>query len=145
MQGFTLLAAALLSHPWREERRPLNRIQIVFLSLYQEGLCPHCGKPLLSEEPIIDEHLIPRKLHVDDGRNLDALDNRRLYHAACAREKTTGDASDIARAKRRKLFHETGRHDRKKRVQKIPQRKNPWPKGRKLQSRPFAKPKKLVD
>ncbi|MEM1409780.1 MAG: hypothetical protein AAGG79_03435 [Pseudomonadota bacterium] len=139
MKGFVRIAAALLSHDWQEKRRPLNRIQTVFLTQYQEGLCPYCGKPLLSGGKLIDEHLIPRKFHVDDGPNLDALDNRRLLHQECAAEKTKGDFSDIARAKRRKLFHETGRHDQKTRVRTIPRRKNPWPAGRKLGSRPFRK------
>lgn len=140
MQGWTLIAAGLLSPAWQEKRRPLTKVQHAFLWLYQEGRCGcGCSASLLGPERHIDEHLIPRHFGSED-RNLDALSNRRIFLAGCAAIKTARtDARDIAKVRR--LQGKTGQAKRRadRGESSIKTRKNPWPpKGsRKLQSRPM--------
>ena len=92
------------------------------------GLCAFCRQPCERFGPsTIYDHIIPLALGGPDVNS-----NVQLLHAEpCDRLKTARDKKHIAKAKR--LAGETctapGRP--------IPQRANPWPKGRKLQSRGF--------
>lgn len=83
------------------------------------------------------DHAMP--LHLVDRSQPDAwkywtLENLRTRCPECHKAKTAQEAKD--RGKVRRL-----RGDNKaKRKRKIPQRANPWPKGRKLPSQGFSKP-----
>lgn len=113
-----------------EARKPLNRAQVVAILCRQAGGIPcgcGCGEPLDPlGEGVVDEHVIPLE---QTGPN--DLRNRALYRRPCAVEKTKRDATNTAKCKR--LDGETCTGP----TRPIPQRANPWPRGQKLQSRPF--------
>lgn len=101
MDGFAGIVAGILSPEWREDRSALSRAAFLFLFAYQGGVCDcGCNRPLFGPYRIRDEHIIPRFNHVEGGRNLDALDNRRLYLEPCSRQKDKADAKDNARTRR---------------------------------------------
>lgn len=118
-----------------EKRKPLTRAQVIELSVRQNGRCGcGCGLKLDAlREGVIDEHRVPLELL---GSN--DLANRELWRKPCSAAKTKADQTSIAKAKR--LAGETctapGRE--------IPTRVDAWPKGRKLESRPFAPTKKAA-
>lgn len=103
-----------------EGRKVLTVRQAVHLAVQQRGLCGcGCGEPIDAlGEGFIDEHVIPLAL---TGSN--DLENRALLRRPCALEKTKGDVSRIAKAKRQSRAvgpREPPEHP-------IPQRADPWP------------------
>lgn len=126
------------------KRKPLTRVQLIQLMLDQEGKCGcGCGVKLdPMGEGVIDEHVIPRELSEPGHQGeRDDLSNRELWRKPCAKAKTTGDIKRIAKA--RAQAGETGQRARREKRGKgtIPTRPQPWPKGRKLQSRGFERKK----
>lgn len=126
------------------KRKPLTRVQLIQLMLDQEGKCGcGCGVKLdPMGEGVIDEHVIPRELSEPGHQGeRDDLSNRELWRKPCAKAKTTGDMDQINKAKRQGL--ERGQQARRKKRGKgtIPTRPQPWPRGRKLQSRGFERKK----
>ena len=80
------------------------------------ALCPKCFKPFSGDVQF--DHEIPLGL---DGPDHDEKPMVPL-HAGCHKIKTSKDQADIARAKRRKRYHETGKSSAKKHVKKIQNR-----------------------
>ncbi|HYC66684.1 hypothetical protein [Brevundimonas sp.] len=114
-----------------EARKPLTAKQRAELALAQGGRCGcGCGGKLdHAGEGTVDEHLNPLGL---TGTN--DLANRSIWRKPCSDAKTYGtDLPAIAKAKRIEARETGTRRERKP----IPQRPDPWPKGRKLASRPF--------
>ena len=114
-----------------EERRPLNRPQVIAVLCDQAGgIRCGCGCGEMLDplgEGVIDEHV--RALGLVGTND---LDNRRFYRRPCATDKTRGDVGRIAKAKRQSRAvgpREPPEHP-------IPQRANPWPPAG---SRPFPK------
>lgn len=119
-----------------EKRKALTRNQLLILMLRQEGRCG-CGCGVKLDplgEGVIDEHWNPLGL---TGTN--DTENRRLLRKPCAKAKTEGaDMPRITKARRQGL--ETGQQARRmKRDKPVIQSRNEWPKGQKLQSRPWPK------
>jgi len=94
--------------PYRVERRkPLTDKERVELFVSHDGTCCICGGKIRVGERWIDEHVEPLWR---SGTN-DA-DNRAPAHLACAREKTRGEATDRAKARRLAAKH-LGAHAKK--------------------------------
>lgn len=113
-----------------EARKPLTKLQRAGLFMSQRGICGcGCGQKLdHAREGTIDEHVQALGLL---GTN--DMQNRSLWRAPCSAKKTFAqDIPAIAKAKRIEARETGTRRPRKP----IPQRKDPWPKGQKLQSRP---------
>lgn len=109
-----------------DKRKPLTRRQALQLMLDQNGRCGcGCGVKLdPMGEGVIDEHVIPLEIR----ENANELANRSLYRKPCAARKTPGDLKAIAKCRRIEARENGTRRERKP----IPQRANPWPKGRKF-------------
>lgn len=91
------------------------------------GICHLCSQKIATGEPWDDEHVIDRWTSGDDS-----LENRRPAHRdTCHRAKTAGDAKVRGKIKRIIAREDGTRRPRKP----IPQRANPWPKGRKIPSK----------
>ena len=108
-----------------EPRRPLTRRETIELAVRQGGRCGcGCGDKLDAlREGVTDEHRIPLAM---GGTN--DLSNRELWRTPCAKQKTAkADQPAIAKVKRIEARADGTRRARKP----IPQRKDPWPKGRK--------------
>lgn len=116
----------------------------------QEGRCAHCGGPLgpdteYDHRPPLWEREVSAEGTDYVPPQLDS-DHIHALHVLCHLERTTGRKADAERtvttkgsdAHRRKL--ERRRTAKPKRKAKIPQRVNPWPKGRKIRSRKWKKP-----
>jgi hypothetical protein len=78
-------------------RKPLSKWEFAKLFLDQLGRCFKCGCKL-EKGKTFDEHLVPRETLPADV--CDALENRKLYCSACAKEKTPGDQALIAKGRR---------------------------------------------
>jgi hypothetical protein len=78
-------------------RKPLTKFQYATIFLDQQGKCFSCGEKLQGGK-VIDEHLVPRETLPAD--RCDALENRRLFCASCAKKKTVGDQAVIAKSRR---------------------------------------------
>ena len=86
------------------KRRRLSDAEKRQIIARQNKRCAICGRELVGAVHM--DHRIPFELGgADDASNIQALCARPCHSA-----KTKIDAADIARAKRRKLFMETGRH-----------------------------------
>lgn len=86
------------------KRRRLSSGEKAQIIARQNKCCAICGRELVGTVHM--DHRIPFELGgADDASNIQAL-----CAIPCHREKTKQDVRDIARAKRRKLFMETGRH-----------------------------------
>jgi hypothetical protein len=121
--------------PKPPKRRELTRMEVIELSVRQEGKCGcGCGAKLdAMREGVIDEHVIALGYGREDAND---LKNRALYRKPCAAKKTAEeDLPGIAKCKR--LAEETGTGPKRE----IPTHVNAWgPKGvRKIQSRGFQK------
>lgn len=121
--------------PKPPKRRELTRMEVIELSVRQEGKCGcGCGVKLdAMREGVIDEHVIPLAYGKEDAND---LKNRALFRKPCAAKKTAEvDQPGIAKAKRN--AGETCNGPK----QEIPTHVNAWgPKGvRKIQSRGFQK------
>jgi 5-methylcytosine-specific restriction endonuclease McrA len=120
-----------------EKRRPLTRAQIAELTLRQMGKCAKCGERLdfATKGAVVDEHLHPL---ADGGTN--DTDNRAFYCRGCATPKTAKEARDRGKSKR--IAEGRTQHDRRAKAKaegthrKMGMR--PWPKGRKIQSKPMT-------
>lgn len=109
-----------------EKRRVLTRAEFGQLMIDQNGRCGcGCGEKLQPmQERVIDEHRIALAL---GGTN--DLTNRELWRLPCAKVKTAKkDQPAIGKCKRIVARNDGTRRQRKP----IPQRADPWPKGRKL-------------
>ena len=96
------------------------------------GLCDECGEPVALSGGTIYDHRIPfwtAPYLDDDGPNV------RPIHVACDKQKTKADQGVIGHIKRLIARQDGTRRPRKA----IPQRVDPWPKGRTIPSRPFSK------
>lgn len=117
----------------RRDRIALNH----FIRIYGALSCALCSQPLDLSGPWIAEHMTPFAL---GGADDDGEDNVRPACKACADRKThgtaatghRGDTSAIAKAKRLAKGGKTRGPGPKSRPTQ-------WPKGRKMQSRPFPK------
>lgn len=90
--------------------------------------CSLCGKRIEPEDKVEWDHI---HALVHDGPH--EYQNLRPVHHECHKAKSAQDVKANAKVKR--LRGETCQGPKKK----IPQRKDPWPEGRKMQSRPFQK------
>jgi 5-methylcytosine-specific restriction endonuclease McrA len=81
-------------------RKPLTTKQRVELFKEHKGLCCICKGRINVGEKWIDEHINPLGL---TGTN--EMSNRGPAHVACAKGKTKGDLSNIAKAKRVEAKH----------------------------------------
>lgn len=91
------------------------------------GVCHLCGQKIAAGEPWDDEHVIDRWTSADDS-----LENRRPAHRlGCHPKKTAADAKVRGKIKRIIAREDGTRRPR----QAIPQRANPWPSGRKINTR----------
>ena len=109
------------------KRRPWTAVERRIVIERQDGLCDHCSEPL---GLIVDlDHIEARW-----WRGNDHLDNARALHPQCHRKhKTPIDLGLIAHVKRIIARNNGTRRPRKV----IAARVDPWPKGRRIQSRPF--------
>ena len=112
-------------------RKPLTGAKRAAFFEAHGGVCYLCGEKITAGEPWDDEHVIDRWTSADDS-----LENRRPAHRdTCHKAKTAADAKPRAKIKRI-----IAREDGTRRLRKpIPQRKDPWPKGRKITSKGFRK------
>lgn len=86
--------------PKPPKRRDLTRMEVIELSVRQEGKCGcGCGVKLdAMREGVIDEHVIPLAYGKEDAND---LKNRALFRKPCAAKKTAEvDQPGIAKAKR---------------------------------------------
>jgi len=115
----------------------------------QGGNCAHCHAPLGPDTEY--DHRPPLWEREVNAEGTDYVppqldpDHIHALHVLCHLERTTGRKADAERtvttkgsdAHRRKMERKRQRPKRFK--AKIPQRVNPWPKGRKLRSRKWMK------
>jgi 5-methylcytosine-specific restriction endonuclease McrA len=121
-----------------EKRRPLTRSQLAELVLTQMGKCAACGSKLdfAAKGRVVGEHLCPL---AEGGTN--DTSNRALYCRDCATAKTLKEIP--ARAKSKRIAEGRTQADRREKAKaegsyrKMGMRE--WPKGRKIQSRGFAR------
>ena len=97
-----------------ENRKPLTPKQRAEMFAAHKGICCLCGDKILDPNKWIDEHFIPVAIGRVTG-SVNAMENRGPVHIECAKEKTTKDRKDIAKAKR--LANETGQNRKKKKIQ----------------------------
>lgn len=81
-------------------RRSLSRSARLALFLAAGGRCHICGGLIRPGDGWEVEHVIPLAQGGEDGG-----DNLRPAHVKCHRSKTSRDAADTARAKRREAAH----------------------------------------
>lgn len=81
-------------------RRPSSRLRKLILDS-QSGCCLSCEQPLVEVE---FDHVIPLGLGGDNGP-----DNWAAVCPSCHKRKTGADLKRIAKAKRQRRYHETGR------------------------------------
>lgn len=116
------------------KRRRLTEREVLLVCLQQGATipCRRCDKPIDWRGAIESErdHVLALGL---GGK--DTLDNVEFLHRRCHKAKTDEDKERIAKADRQRRHHETGRSSGKARVQKIPARVDPWPKGQKIAKR----------
>lgn len=104
------------------------------------GRCEICGKKVQTGEDYDIDHRLAWALTFDDGD-----DNLRTVHKSCHRDagaKTADDVKRIAKAKRQSGIEGGQAARRAKRGHGLIQSRTDWPKGRKLESRPFSKPRR---
>lgn len=89
-----------------------------------DGLCAGCDEPLADKWHV--DHRLPIALN-----GTHAPDNWQPLCESCHALKTREDVARIAKAKRQRKLVENVEPSKRP----IPARKNPWPKGRKLQWR----------
>jgi 5-methylcytosine-specific restriction protein A len=110
--------------PEAGKRKLLTPKQRAELFKAHDGRCHLCGEKIGAGEPWDDEHVIDRWTSGDDS-----LANRRPAHRdTCHKAKTAADAAPRAKIKRIIAREDGARRPRKP----IPQRADPWPKGRKI-------------
>jgi hypothetical protein len=99
------------------------------------GVCHLCNRKVLAGEDYELDHIIPWALSFNDDD-----DNLRVAHKTCHRTDKTGpDVARIAKAKRQSGIEGGQAARRAKRGHGLIQSRNEWPKGQKLQSRPWPK------
>jgi len=104
-------------------RKRLTKLQRARLFQERGGLCCICGSKIIPTDEWDVDHVIPLALGGED-----VIENMHPAHRSCHRgvgSKTSKDIKQIAKAKRQKAYHETGR-GRKRRGRKLPSR--PFPK-----------------
>lgn len=110
-------------------RKPLTGAKRAAFFEAQGGVCYLCGGKIGPTEAWDDEHVIDRWTSADDS-----LKNRRPAHRdTCHKAKTAVDAKARAKVKRIIAREDGTRRPR----QKIAQRVDAWPKGRKIKSKGF--------
>lgn len=105
------------------KRKRLTKLQRARLFERRGGLCHICREKILPDQDWDADHIIPLALG-----GADEVDNLHPVHRSCHRgvgSKTSSDVKQIAKAKRQKLKHETGR-SRKRRGREFPSR--PFPR-----------------
>lgn len=112
-----------------ENRRAMTTARKARIHTLRDGKCWMCGFAVeVSGPTVIYDHRVPLELGgTDDNSNLWPL-----HRSPCDRIKTAADRKRIDKAKRlqRKL-------ERPLPCGSIAAHVNPWPPGRKMQSRPF--------
>lgn len=102
------------------------------------GICSICKRKIQAGEPYEIDHILAWALTFRDDD-----DNLTTVHKSCHREqKTGGDVATIAKAKRQSGIEGGQAARRAKRGHGLIQSRNEWPKGAKLQSRPFPTKRK---
>ncbi len=113
-------------------RKPMTPKQRVEFFARHGGVCWICKEKIGPTEDWDDEHVIDRWTSADDS-----LENRRPAHRlGCHPAKTKADAKVRGKIKRIIAREDGTRRPR----QAIPQRANPWPKGRKLPTKKDRRP-----
>ncbi|WP_158085675.1 HNH endonuclease [Henriciella aquimarina] len=116
---------------WIKDRKPFSEAVKRAVQERSGGTCEKLGCEAEGEEY---DHGVPVALGGES-----TLENCRLLCTACHRRKSSLDVKMIARADRK--GGRSGQYARRTKAKAegrhkaIPSRKNPWPKGRKLQSR----------
>lgn len=122
------------------ERSPLKaRVELLRRAVY----CAGCGRTMFMRMEYQYDHEIARAISGDDRpSNLRpycvTLDAGGMVRVGCHNLKTERDKAIIAKGAR--LRGEKGRRNPLRKTKKIPQRLDPWPKGkRKIRSRAFRR------
>lgn len=104
------------------------------------GVCYLCGKKVLAGQPWDAEHVKAWTIYGDDSD-----ENLKVAHKeVCHKAKTDADMKIVHKSNRQGLI--TGQQARRaKRGFGLIQSRNEWPKGQKLQSRPWPKKGKPND
>lgn len=114
------------------KRPSISKAKRARIFLEHDGICWLCKVKIGADEPYDIDHMVAREL-MGDGADEDG--NLAPAHKDCHKAKTKRDVAMIAKSNRiiRKANPET-----RKRGKPIPKPSNPWPKGRKMQSRKFS-------
>lgn len=118
-------------------RKPLSLSDKVAI-FAAKALCPTCFKPFAGQVDFDHEIELARG-------GADDVSNLRPLCRSCHKAKTIANAGKVAKSRRVTRKHENhvarmaGEPEphKTRRKKAIPARKNPWPTGQKLQSRPF--------
>ena len=115
-------------------RPSMSKARRVRIFVKEDGRCYLCREKVQIGQLFEVEHVIPWALSFDDSD-----DNLKIAHAVCHKAlKTKDDVKRIAKSKRQ--GGEKGQWARRQnRGHGLIQSRNEWPKGQKLQSRPFPK------
>lgn len=115
------------------KRPSISKAKRARIFLAHNGVCWLCKCKIGATEAFDIDHQVARELM---GEGADEDSNLAPAHKECHKAKTKSDVAMIAKSNRirRKADPET-----RKRGKPIPKPSNPWPKGRKLQSRGFGK------
>jgi 5-methylcytosine-specific restriction protein A len=113
-------------------RKPLTGAKRAAFFEAHGGVCYLCGEKIGPTEAWDEEHVIDRWTSADDS-----LENRRPAHRdTCHKSKTAADAKVRGKIKRIIAREDGTRRPR----QKIAQRADAWPKGRKIPTKKDRKP-----
>lgn len=115
-------------------RPSMSKARRVRIFVKEDGRCYLCRDKIKIGQLFEVEHVIPWALSFDDSD-----DNLKVAHTVCHRTMKTGD--DVKRiAKSKRQAGEKGQWARRQsRATPLIQSRNEWPKGQKLQSRPWPK------